>query len=103
MDTWDTFFNPLVFGGSRPEGLHCYSDTSGVGAVCVSVSRNMTYVPKLPIQMAQKIEVGESTPLKFNSELTPEKRWLEDDPFLLGFGNFSVAMLNFGGVDFEKI
>ena len=23
--------------------------------------------------------------------LAPEKRWLEDDPFLLGFGNFSGA------------
>ena len=31
-------------------------------------------------------------PLKFNSEFTPEKRWLlEDDPFVLGFGNFSGA------------
>ena len=29
---------------------------------------------------------------KFNSEFTPEKRWdWEDDPFLLGFGNFSGA------------
>ena len=25
--------------------------------------------------------------------LAPEKRWLEDDPFLLGFGNFSGAIL----------
>ena len=24
--------------------------------------------------------------------------WLEDDPFLLGFGNFSAAMLHFGVV-----
>ena len=38
------------------------------------------------------------TPPKFNSEFTPEKWWLEDDPFLLGFGNFSRAMLNFGRV-----
>ena len=37
------------------------------------------------------------TPQKFNSEFTPEKWWLEDDPpFLLGSGNFSGAMLNFG-------
>ena len=28
-------------------------------------------------------------PPKFN--IAPEKRWLEDDPFLLGFGNFSGA------------
>ena len=28
----------------------------------------------------------------------PEKWWLQDDPFLLGFGNFSGAMLNFGRV-----
>ena len=28
---------------------------------------------------------------KLNSEFTPEKWWLEDDPFLLGFGNFSGA------------
>ena len=34
-------------------------------------------------------------PPKFNS--SPLKKWcLEDDPFLLGFGNFSGAMLNFG-------
>ena len=33
------------------------------------------------------------TPPKFNSEFTPEKWWLEDDPFLLGFGNFSRATL----------
>ena len=49
------------------------------------------------------MEVGPAikrgTPLKFNSEFTPEKWWLEDDPpFLLGFGNFSGAMLNFGRV-----
>ena len=30
--------------------------------------------------------------------MAPEKWWLEDDPFLLGFGNFSGAMLNFGRV-----
>ena len=30
-------------------------------------------------------------PLKFNSEFTPEKWWLEDDPFLLGFGHFLGA------------
>ena len=43
----------------------------------------------------------QNTPWKFNSEFTPEK-WmgLEDDPFLLGFGNFSGAnlLLNFGRV-----
>jgi len=33
---------------------------------------------------------------KFN--IAPEKWWLEDDPFLLGHGNFSRAMLNFRGV-----
>ncbi len=33
------------------------------------------------------------TPPKFN--IAPEKWWLEDKPFLLGFGNFSGAMLNF--------
>ena len=37
-------------------------------------------------------------PPKFNSEFTPERWWLEDDPFLLGFGNFSGVMLNFGWV-----
>ena len=42
-----------------------------------------------------------NTPPMFNSEFTPEKWWLEDDPFLLGPGNFSGAMLNFGMVDFE--
>ena len=38
------------------------------------------------------------TPPKFN--IAPEKWWLEDDPFLLGFGNFSGAnsLLNFGRV-----
>ena len=46
----------------------------------------------------QRVFLG--TPPKFNSEFTPEKRWLEDDPFLLGFGNFSGvnSLLNFGGV-----
>ena len=39
------------------------------------------------------------TPLKFN--IAPGKWWLEGDPFLLGFGNFSGAMLNFGRVDFR--
>ena len=36
------------------------------------------------------------TPTKFNIDL--EKWWLEDDPFLLGFGNFSGvnSLLNFG-------
>ena len=29
------------------------------------------------------------TPPKFN--IAPEKWWLEDDPFVLGFGNFSGA------------
>jgi len=28
---------------------------------------------------------------KLNSEFTPEKWWLEDHPFLLGFDNFSGA------------
>ncbi len=32
-------------------------------------------------------------------QLAPENGWLEDDPFLLGAGNFSGAMLNFGSVD----
>ena len=41
--------------------------------------------------------VGCYTPGKFNSEFTPQKWWLEDDPFLLGFGNFSGDMLNFRG------
>ena len=31
----------------------------------------------------------QTTPPKFN--IAPEKRWLEDDPFLLGSGNFSGA------------
>ena len=30
--------------------------------------------------------------------LAPQNLWLEDDPFLLGPGNFSGAMLNFGMV-----
>ena len=38
----------------------------------------------------------EITPRKFH--IGPEKWWLEDDPFLLGPGNFSGAMLNFGRV-----
>ena len=29
-------------------------------------------------------------------QLVSENGWLEDDPFLLGFGNFSGAMWNFG-------
>ena len=33
-----------------------------------------------------------TTPPKFNSEFTPEKWWLKDDPFLLGPGNFSGAI-----------
>ena len=38
-------------------------------------------------------------PPKFNREFTPEKWWLEDDPFLLGEGNFSGGeLLNFGRV-----
>ena len=34
----------------------------------------------------------------FPSEFTPEKWWLEDDAFLLGFDNFSGenSLLNFG-------
>ncbi len=36
------------------------------------------------------------TSLKFN--IAPEKWWLEDDPFLSGFGNFSGAMLVSGRV-----
>ena len=32
----------------------------------------------------------------------PEKCCLEDDPFLLGFSNFSEAMLNFGRVNKKK-
>ena len=32
---WDKN-QPLGFSGSRPEGLHCYSDTSGVGQGCQS-------------------------------------------------------------------
>ena len=40
---------------------------------------------------ASYVSLQECTPPKFNSEFTPEKWWLEDDPFLLGFGNFSGA------------
>ena len=38
------------------------------------------------------------TPPRFNSEFAPEKWWLEDKPFLLGFGNFLGAnsLLNSG-------
>ena len=32
---WDNN-QPLGFSGSRPEGLHCYSDTSGLGQACQS-------------------------------------------------------------------
>ena len=32
-----------------------------------------------------------------NSEFTPENGWLEDDPFLLGFGLFSGANCLFEG------
>ena len=35
----------------------------------------------------------EANPPKFNSEFSPEKWRLEDDPFLLGFGNFSGAKM----------
>ena len=34
-----------------------------------------------------------------NSGVSPEKWWLEDDSFLLDFGNFSGARLNFGRVE----
>ena len=34
-------------------------------------------------------KIAGKRPPKFNSEFAPEKRWLEDDPFLLGPGNFS--------------
>ena len=42
-------------------------------------------------------------PPKFN--IAPEKWWLEDDPFLLGFGNFSGenSLLNFGRVRIHKV
>ena len=40
----------------------------------------------------------EHTPPKLNTD--PEKWWLEDESFLLGFGNFSGenSLLNFGGI-----
>ena len=46
-----------------------------------------------------------STPPKSNSEFTPEKWWLEDDPFLLGFCNFSGvnSLLNFGRVFSDRL
>ena len=49
--------------------------------------------------MANSLHFLLDTPPKFN--ITPEKWWLEDDPFLLGFGNFfgENELLNFGRVD----
>ena len=49
----------------------------------------MSYMIKKPTKF---------TAPKFN--IGPEKWWLEDDPFLLGFGNFSGenSLLNFGRV-----
>ena len=40
------------------------------------------------LRQEKKTEIG-STPPKFN--MAPENGWLEDDPFLLGPGNFSGA------------
>ena len=37
-----------------------------------------------------------NTPPKFN--VAPEHGWLEDDPFLLGFGNFSGTSCETSGV-----
>ena len=38
------------------------------------------------------------TPWKFNSEFTPEKWWLEDDPFLLEWSIFSGYVKLRGGI-----
>ncbi len=51
------------------------------------------------ILLCPQIMCSADTPPKFNS--SPLKKWcLEDDPFLLGFGNFSGenSLLNFGRV-----
>ena len=49
---------------------------------------------KLPINWCRISSINSITPLKCN--ITPEKWWLQDDPFLFGPGNFLRAMLNFG-------
>ena len=38
-----------------------------------------------------------------HTKLNSEKWWLEDDPFLLGQGNFSGTMLSFRGVYFSLL
>ena len=38
----------------------------------------------------------------FNYIISPENRWLEDDPVLLGPGNFSGAMLKLRGCTFQE-
>ena len=60
--------------------------------------------PLPPLVLQQKWREWRPRPrrkkTRYTSEvyISPEKWWLEDDPFLLGFGNFSVAMLYFGRV-----
>ena len=44
---------------------------------------------------------AQTTPPKI--KIAPEKWWLEDDPFPLGPGNFSGAMLHFGRVSYRLI
>ena len=61
------------------------------GVLCHWESRGVITEIELspsPILAAMDFSI---TPPKFNSEFTPEKCWLEDDPFLLGPGNFSGA------------
>ena len=48
---------------------------------------DVNLTPKKTNPHQPKIHI--STPPKFN--IDPEKWWLEDEPFLLGFGNFSGA------------
>ena len=54
---------------------------------------------KLPKRCGDSFNMGqfEVAPLKFNSSFTPEKWWLEDDPFLLGRSLFRGELLNFEG------
>ncbi len=75
------FQNDAVFGLSKMFSyLHMH--------FCCSISF-LALIPKYPKR--------KNTPPKF--DIAPEKWWLEDDPFLLGFGNFSGASCwNFGGV-----
>ena len=70
-----TFFAPKDFFSQLPFCLTTISP----------LKWNMISAPSLNEEKIRK-------PQKFNSQFTPEKWWLKDDPFLLGFGNSSGAI-----------